>query len=136
MRTTHTAILTDGKIQLQTRFDSKRFFNDGDYLTYSVSGDAVDRQFIARFKHSRANRAGFKSFLIKNFTVEEYFTARDTGMAPATILETKGYVSKTVCKILAEAGYPQTREGFKAYIDAQVAKTVALAQSKGHVVVS
>lgn len=110
------------------KFESKHFFNDGDYLLYNNTGASVDRVrnslFIARFKHSRANRAGFKSFLIKKFTVEEYVAARVTGMAPATILETKGYVSKTISLILAEAGYPTTHEGFKAYIAAQVAKTM------------
>lgn len=139
MQITQTAILKDGKVtNVGTRFDSTCFFNDGDYLMYNATGgrSPMTSKFIARFKYCRGNRAGFKAFLVKNFTVEEYFSAREADVAPATILETKGYVSKSVKAILAQRGYPETQEGFRAYIDAQVAKTVALAQSKGHVVKS
>lgn len=54
-----------------------------------------ERRFVARFKYARpgANANHFVKFLIKNFTVEEFFGLIDTGMTPAKVLETKGYVS-------------------------------------------
>lgn len=68
-------------------------------------------QFIARFKYKPSNVAGFRSFLIKNFTVEEYFARRAQEEAPLHILESKGYVSAHIRKWLVEAGLPPTPEG-------------------------
>jgi len=103
-----------------TAFDKARFQKDGDFLFYGEQ-----RQFIARFKRNGRDRAGFISFLCKNFTVEEYVAAYKGGTAPAEILRTKGYVSATVKRILRDAGYPQTQEGFKTYITDQIEKRSA-----------
>ena len=53
------------------------------------------REFVARFKYGNPlkSKNAFQKFLIANFTVEEYFAQRNAGIAPATILETKGYLS-------------------------------------------
>lgn len=98
------------------KFTRKDFNWDGMYLTYGT-----DRRFVARFKRQKKDRAGFTSFLIKNFTVEEYFAAYDAGKSPVDILESKGYVTLTVRQIITRAGYPGTLEGRDAYIKAQVA---------------
>lgn len=107
-----------------TKFVRSQFDYQGGYLTYRMNpSDGVYRGvFIARFKRQRKDKASFLSFLIKNFSVEEYFALRDAGKAPAEILETKGYVSLTVRQILAKHGYPGTIAGRDAYIKAQVAQ--------------
>jgi len=104
-----------------TKFDRKSFEYFGGYLTYKG-------EFVARFKHSRRDKAYFLSFLIKNFTVEEYFemtSGSGVENTPVKVLETKGYVSKTVQKSLIEMGYEPTREGYDLYLDDQVAKYAA-----------
>lgn len=97
-----------------TAFVKSAFNFHGGYLTYGN-----DRRFVARFKYTARDRAGFQSFLIKNFSVEEYFAAYDAGVAPARILEAKGYVSTTVARALKDAGFPVSREGVTAYLEAQ-----------------
>ncbi len=101
-----------------TKFDKSKFSYFGGYLRY-------EGKFVARFKHVPANRAGFVKFLIANFTVEEYFAAFEAGTPPAKILETKGYVPTHIKKLLRGAGYPETPEGFSAYIKAEIARRAA-----------
>lgn len=70
-----------------TKFDKSKFNYHGGYLTY-------DGKFVARFKYRGGAKMGpFKSFLIKNFTVEEYFAIYNEGRGPAPlqILEAKGF---------------------------------------------
>ena len=101
-----------------TEFDKTKFNYSGGYLTYGT-----DHKFVARFKYTPGDHAHFKSFLIKNFSVEEYFAARDADVSPLKILETKGYVSKTVQHTLKRSGFAQTLEGLKAYIAEQMRKS-------------
>jgi hypothetical protein len=68
-------------------------------------------QFVMRNKHHRAAQRGMITFLIKNFTVEEYFGLRGTGHMPLTILESKGYILPHIKKWLKEAGLPLTLAG-------------------------
>ena len=107
-----------------TKFIKEQFNWDGEYLSYNMAGlpNGQTRKFVARFKRNKGDRAHFVSFLIKNFSVEEYFRDYDAGGTPVGIMEQKGYVSKTIQKNLKLMGYAPTREGFKAYIDSQVAK--------------
>lgn len=95
-----------------TKFVKEQFNYDGMYLTYGE-----DRKFVARFKYAKDGKASFMSFLIKNFSVEEYFVLRDAGEAPLTILEAKGYLSPGVKKALKLAGYAPTIEGKLAYLN-------------------
>jgi len=105
-----------------TKFKRSDFEYSGGYLTYRPDWDLPAR-FIARFKYARKDKPGFLSFLIKNFSVEEYFSMRDVEkMAPVEILETKGYVSKTVKDLLAYSGYSPDRAGYDAYLKAQTEK--------------
>lgn len=90
-----------------TKFDTSLFKTCDTKLTYC--GD-----FVARFKYG--GLGDFKRFLIKNFTVEEYFTRLTAGELPLPILETKGFVSSNMKKALKRAGYPGTAEGKKAYL--------------------
>jgi hypothetical protein len=106
---------TNLKVTNMTGFTRADFTYDGMYLKYQG-------RFVARFKGNTKNKPGFMSFLIKNFSVGEYFAAYDAGTPPAAILETKGYVSKTVQDILKRMGYQPTIEGYRAYIDDRLAK--------------
>lgn len=72
------------------KFDRKSFNFDGMYLTYGE-----DRKFVARFK--RGGMGSFKSFLVKNFTVTEYFSKLENS-SPLEVLMTKGYESPNVRK--------------------------------------
>lgn len=77
-----------------TKFEKAGFNFDGMYLTYGE-----DRRFVARFK--RGGMASFKSFLVKNFTVEQYFYFTETlRHPPLTVLELKGYVSPAMKKAI------------------------------------
>lgn len=91
-----------------SKFEKSKFVSAGGYLSY-------DGKFVARFKYNRRDLAGFKSFLSKNFLVEEYFELTKT-LAPLQALETKGYVSKTVQNALTRLGYEPTQAGFNAYL--------------------
>jgi len=95
-----------------TKFVVSRFVKSGDHVMY-------DGKFVARFKYRAGDRSYFLKFLRQNFTVEEYFSMLNSGMAPAKVLETKGYVSKTVQKILLRNGYTPDNAGLDAYIDDQ-----------------
>jgi hypothetical protein len=108
-----------------TKFDKSLFNYHGGYLTYGP-----ERKFVARFKYRGSDRASFQSFLIKNFTVEEYFTLRETpdpansvgnSYAPLTILEQKGYVLPHIRKQLVARGYPVTPAGFRQMVRDDIA---------------
>jgi hypothetical protein len=91
-----------------TKFETTKFRKSGDFLLYN---DEV----IARFKHG--GMAHFRSFMTKNFTVEEYFDKmNNTTLAPMEILEQKGYVSFNVSKVLKKLGYPVTQQGLSWYL--------------------
>lgn len=76
-------------------------------------------KFVARFK--RGNRASFINFLVKNFTVEEYFEMYDVqNIPPLKILETKGYLNPNAKKILKMLGRPLTFESYEKYIQERV----------------
>jgi hypothetical protein len=93
------------------KFQTEKFKYDGMYLTY-------EGQFIARFK--RGGKVEFVKFLVKNFSVEEYFAARST-LQPIQVLETKGFVSAKIKSCLKKLGYAPTQAGMKAYLDKKVA---------------
>lgn len=92
---------------MTTKFEKSKFILTSNWLHY-------DGRFVARFK-VRGEAASFKSFLCKNFSVEEYFAALDSGMNPLPILQTKGYVMAHIKRWLKEAGYPQTQAGYEAW---------------------
>ena len=74
-------------------FTDENIRQEGAYLYYRPkSGSRSGERFIARHKHMRRDQLGFKSFLKKNFTVEEYFARIDAGEAPLDILKSKGYM--------------------------------------------
>lgn len=99
-------------------FHQSGFNFDGMYLSYTtVEGE---RKFVARFK--TGGMASFRNFLIKNFSIEEYFAKAEANMSPLEILATKGYVTPRTAKLLKSLGYQPTVEGQKAYIQFQMRK--------------
>ena len=76
-----------------SKFIKEQFNYDGMYLTYGE-----DRKFVARFK--RGGMGDFKRFLVKNFSVDEYFNQLAVS-APILVLMSKGYESPNVRKARA-----------------------------------
>lgn len=86
---------------------SKTGFSGTEVVTYGG-------RFVARFK--RGGRADFIRFLVKNFTVEEYFSSLDSGIAPLTTLQGKGYIQPHIKTLLRDSGYQVSLTGFRQYI--------------------
>ena len=81
-----------------TRFQKDLFDYHGGYLTYGK-----DRIFIARLKYgATTSKARWITFMVKNFTVEEWQRARARGMAPLTIMEDKGFILTHILRWLRE----------------------------------
>lgn len=94
-------------------FHQSGFNFDGMYLSYlTVEGE---KKFVARFKHG--GMASFRNFLIKNFSIQEYFSMMEADMAPIEILATKGFVMPRTAKILKKFGFQPNAAGQKAYIE-------------------
>src|SRR5262245_8842717 len=99
-------------------FNKSLFRTDGGYLTY-------DGQFVARFKHQKQTAAcAFAAFLVKHFTVEEYFNRRAAGEAPLPIVESKGFVLPHMKVWLKQEGLPQTQAGVRRMIERRVAQSL------------
>lgn len=101
-------------------------FHGTEYVEYFLDSGPCSwdrRKFVARFK--RGGKVSFISFLIKNFTVEEYFSRLDGGEAPLKILESKGYLLPHIKKWLKEGGYEITKAGFDQMIQDQIAARAA-----------
>jgi len=95
------------------KFIKENFNYDGMYLTYGT-----DRKFVARFKYIKFC-ASFKSFLIKNFTTSEYFSAYDSGTSPLDILESKGFLTPQAKKLCKQNNMTPSLENYKICVHAQ-----------------
>ncbi len=81
-------------------------------------------KFVSRLKYGAKSSAGaLKTFLIRNFTVEELFEGMEktdpkTGQKMGTLAqaEAKGFVLVHLRKWLADGGYEVSQAGFKQYI--------------------
>jgi hypothetical protein len=100
-----------------TKFDKTKILSFSGNISY-------DGKFVARCRRVQDSK-GFVSFLVKNFTVEEYFGLLEA-MPPSKVLATKGYVSLTVKQILKRFGYTQDQEGFKKYIAEDMARQFSM----------
>lgn len=88
------------------------------YLTYGKG--VFQSKFVARFKYTGRDQAGFRKFLIANFTPDEYFSRREAGETPVDILQSKGYISTTVKSLLKQLGYSPDQTGLQAHRKAQL----------------
>lgn len=111
-----------------TKFTKDNLHLSDGYLMYHPNGIGHtawdDRKFVARFKYGQGG-GSFKAFLIKNFTVEEYFAQYDAGVSPLKIVEEKGYLLPHIKTWLKRDGYPVTKAGFEQYIQDQIEKRKA-----------
>jgi len=109
-----------------TKFTKENLSTAGGYVHYHpYTDDYRNSKFVARFKYARSGESSFKAFLIKNFTVEEYFEQLDAGVAPLKIVEAKGYLLPHIKKWLKERGLPQTQAGFDMMIQQNISKRAA-----------
>lgn len=96
-----------------TKFTKEGFDYHGGYVTYQG-------RFVARFKYGAVSSARpFMTFLIKNYTVEEYFSKLETvnpanslgnRFAPLEIVEEKGFILSHI-KAWLRNGTLQTWKG-------------------------
>jgi len=126
-----------------TKFKREDFNYHGGYLMYSGDAGKCNEYypdddsvhptrtgtrkelFVARFKYSSKDKARFLTFLILNFTPEEFFTAVNAPhpsspwgnpFSPAPVLEAKGYISATLRKMMKDAGYSIfTKESYREW---------------------
>jgi hypothetical protein len=107
-----------------TKFTKENLISHNEWLNYYPPGEQGP-MFVARFKHMKDGMGSFKTFLIKNFTVEEYFAEREKGISPLPILMAKGYLQPHIKRWLEEGGYTVDTAGYKKYIADRVAATTA-----------
>jgi hypothetical protein len=100
-----------------TKFIKDKFYINGMYVVYNIDGKS---KFVASFKYQPRTKNTFITFLVKNFTVEEYFTRMDAGEAPLTIVMSKGYLPPQIKKLMKALGYPLTLAGYEQLITTQV----------------
>lgn len=89
--------------------------------------------FVARFKYSSADKGRFLTFLIKNFSVEEFFAAVNAPnpnnpwnnpFSPAPVLAAKGYISSTIRKGMKRAGYTVfNKASYREYFESDVSSS-------------
>ena len=99
-----------------TSFVKSQFYGS-EYVDYNIGETS---KFVTRFKYARSSKASFINFLIKNFTVEEYFGRMAAGEQPLSILMSKGYLQPHIKKALKAGGYEVSAAGFEKLIDDQV----------------
>jgi len=101
-------------------------FHGSEYVNYLNPADGSNK-FVARFKYVRGNKGSFITFLVKNFTVEEYFGRLEAGETPCGILQSKGYIQAHIKKMLKQKGYEISQAGFDRLVQDQVAARNRLA---------
>ena len=103
-------------------FKKENFNYDGMYLTYNLHPNQHygNNEFVARFKYVKFAGA-FKSFLIKNFTTDEYFGRYKAGESPLDILESKGFVTPQAKKLCKKHNMVPSKENFMKCIKIEMA---------------
>lgn len=91
-----------------TKFSKENLNDANGWLSYGP-----ERKFVANFTKRGSGKSDFISFLIKNYTVEEYFSLLNVGMAPLMIVQEKGYILPHIKKWLKKRGLPQTQAGLE-----------------------
>ena len=103
-----------------TQFSNENLNDANGWLSYGP-----ERKFVANFAKRGGGKATFIKFLIKNFTVEEYFEMLDAGKAPLAIVEAKGYVLPHIKTMLKQRGLPQTQAGLTIMLQQNISKRAA-----------
>jgi hypothetical protein len=113
-----------------TKFVKEHFSFSGPYVHY-------DGKFIARFKYNHGASRTYATFLVKHFTVEEFFALQEAHEAAQRsgeahkpgyeggtykTAENRGYLMPHIKRWLRDAGYEVSQAGYKQMIADQVAK--------------
>ena len=99
-----------------TRFVREQFEYHGGYLNYRLKADSysyLDTKFVAQFKYaSTSSKGSWITFMIKHFTVEEYFAELATGKSPLPVMAAKGYELAHIRKWRREGKLPENYKMF------------------------
>jgi len=113
-----------------TAFVRELFYIDrGGYITYGPEYRTA--KFVARFKYQRAAAKTYVTFLIKNFTVEEYFAIQAAHELDRKVTsayhtaEERGYIMPHIKKWLRDRGYEVSHAGQKQMLADTVAASLA-----------
>jgi hypothetical protein len=105
-----------------TKFSKENLHDSNGWISYGS-----ERKFVANFTKRGGGKAAFVTFLIKNYTVEEYFTLLDVGMTPLMIVQEKGYVLPHIKKWLKKRNLPQTQVGLDTLIQQNIDRRISKA---------
>jgi hypothetical protein len=97
-----------------TQFKKAQFQVGKGYKATTTYYHNGKHEFIARFR--TAGVGTFVTFLIKNFTVEEYLGRLAAGESPLGVAGSKGYLLPHIKKWLKQGGYEVSQAGYQAYI--------------------
>jgi hypothetical protein len=114
-----------------TEFVKERFCRrNGLYLAYRLDESSPHYdprekdvgKYVANFVYEQGNINHYRAFLMKNFTVEEFFDRMAAGETPCEIAESKGFIPPYMRRLLkAEnlAATPANRDYLKQLIKAR-----------------
>ena len=110
------------------KFKKDQFNYFGGYLHYT--DDNGTKRFVARFKYAQTSSRGtWVTFMIKHFTVEEYFLAL-ADSSPIQVMQGRGYVLSHIKKWMKQDGWTDlTHAGYKAWSSWRRDETANVAQS-------
>lgn len=114
-----------------TPFNKDNFIWDGMYLVYS--GDQGDAGyyyiatknthpsrvrtaapiFVARFKYGSKPWKSWVNFIVKNFSVEEWYALQQNGVTPVDAMSSKEFIHSTERKLMKEFGLRCTPRNVK-----------------------
>jgi len=103
-----------------TQFSKENLNDSNGWLSYGP-----ERKFVANFSKRGGGKAEFVKFLIKYFTVEEYFEMYNAGKPPLAIVQEKGYVLPHIKKMLKQRGLPQSQAGLTMMIQQNIVMRAA-----------
>ena len=96
------------------KFKRDQFTYFGGCLNYT--DDNGTERFVARFKYAATSSRGtWVTFMVKNFTVEEYFLALEDS-TPLQVMQGRGYVLSHIKTWMKRDGWTDlTYAGYKAW---------------------
>ena len=85
-------------------FKKENFKIEGQWIHYNG-------KFVARVRCG--SKMTYVNFLIRHFSEDEYFNLYNSGMAPLQILQSKGFISPNMRRVLKSYNLPTTQDGIK-----------------------
>ena len=97
------------------KFKKDQFNYSNGYLHYT--DDNGTKCFVARFKYAQtSSRSSWVTFMVKHFTVEEYFLALEDS-SPLQVMQGRGYVLSHIKKWMKSDGWTDlTHEGYMEWL--------------------